>query len=165
MSINYTEVIKKNEYDLCSMSLTDFVLEEESKAYSACGYTLNSRRIISRTAKITPTKSGQFVAFWKRNSKGITVPYHETDTFDFLVINVFKEGNLGQFVFSKSVLISKGILSTNKKDGKRGFRVYAPWDIVISKQALKTQQWQCDYFLEIPLNGIVDKSRVKKLFS
>ena len=165
MSINYTEVIKKNAYDLCSMSLTDFVLEEESKAYSACGYTLNSRRIISRTAKITPTKSGQFVTFWKRNSKGVIVPYHETDTFDFLVINVFNDGNLGQFMFPKPVLISKEILSTNKKDGKRGFRVYAPWDIVISKQALKTQQWQCDYFLEIPLNGIVDKSRVKKLFS
>jgi hypothetical protein len=147
------------------MSFSNLLLEKESKSYSGCSYTLDNIKIISRTAKITLTKTGQFVTFWKRNSEGITEPYSEFDAFDFLVINVFKDGNLGQFVFPKSVLISKGILSTDKKEGKRGFRVYAPWDVVTSKQALKTQQWQCGYFLEIPLNGVVNKSRVKELYS
>lgn len=165
MTVNYTEIIKKQVYDICSFCFTDFILEEDSKAYSGCSYKLNNRNVISRTAKITPTKSGQFVTFWKRNSNGVTEPYHEVDRCDFLVVNIFTDGNLGQFVFPKSVLILKGILSTEKKDGKRGFRVYAPWDNVTSKQAQKTQQWQCDYFLEIPLNGLVDKSRAQKLYS
>lgn len=166
MAINYTNIIKKQVYDLYSMSFTDFELEEENKMYSACSYTLNARKVISRTAKITPTKTGQFVTFWKRNGEGVTEPYSEFDAFDFLVINVFKDDNLGLFVFPKSVLISKGILSSiHKKEGKRGFRIYAPWDIVTSKQALKTQQWQCEYFLEIPLNRVVNKSRVQELYS
>ena len=165
MAINYTNIIKKQVYDLCSMSFSDFFINKGSNAYSSCSYTLDNIKIISRTAKITPTKTGQFVTFWKRNSEGITEPYSEFDAFDFLVINVFNDGNLGQFVFSKAVLISKGILYTDKKEGKRGFRVYAPWDVVTSKQAMKTQQWQCEYFLEIPLNGVVDKSRVQELYS
>lgn len=166
MVINYTNIIKKQVYDLCSMSFSNLLLEKESKSYSGCSYTLDNIKIISRTAKITPTKTGQFVTFWKRNGEGVTEPYSEFDAFDFLVINVFKDDNLGQFVFPKSVLISKGILSSiHKKEGKRGFRIYAPWDIVTSKQALKTQQWQCEYFLEIPLNRVVNKSRVQELYS
>lgn len=164
MAINYTDIIKKQVYDLCSINFSNFLLDKESTPYSACSYTLDNIKIISRTAKITPTKTGQFVTFWKRNSKGITEPYKEFDAFDFLVVNVFKDGNLGQFVFSKAVLISKGILSIDKKEGKRGFRIYTPWDDVASKQALKTQQWQCECFLEIPLDGDVSKSRVQKLY-
>ena len=165
MTINYTNIIKKQVYDLCSVSFSNLLLEKESKSYSGCSYTLDNIKIISRTAKITPTKTGQFVTFWKRNSEEITEPYSEFDAFDFLVVNVFKDDSLGQFVFPKSVLISKGILSTDKKGGKRGFRIYAPWDVVTSKQAMKSQQWQCEYFLEIPLNGVVNKSRAQELYS
>lgn len=165
MAMNYTDIIKKQVYDLCSMSFSNLLLDKESKSYSGCSYTLDEKKIISRTAKITPTKTGQFVTFWKRNSEGITEPYSEFDAFDFLVVNVFKGDNFGQFVFSKAVLISKGILSTDKKGGKRGFRIYTPWDDVASKQALKTQQWQCEYFLKIPLNGVVNKSRFQELYS
>jgi hypothetical protein len=165
MAINYVDIIKKQVYDLCSMNYSDFVLEDESAAYAACSFILEGRKVISRTAKITPTKSGQFVTFWKRNSKNITEPYSIIDVFNFLIINVVLGDNFGQFIFPKSVLISKGILSTTLKDGKRGFRVYAPWDIVTSKQALKTQQWQCEYFLEIPLNSSMDKSRAERLYN
>ncbi|RYE38879.1 MAG: MepB domain containing protein, partial [Sphingobacteriales bacterium] len=38
------------------------------------------------------------------------------------------------------------ILSGNGKNGKRGFRVYPPWDLTENSQARKTQQWQLEYF-------------------
>jgi hypothetical protein len=38
------------------------------------------------------------------------------------------------------------IISTHLKEGKRGMRVYPPWDLPSSKQAKKTQQWQLPYF-------------------
>jgi len=66
-------------------------------------------------------------------------------------------------VFPKSVLIEKGILSTSKKDGKRGFRVYPIWDKTISQQAVKTQNWQLNYFFEVIED--LDFNLVKKLYS
>ena len=73
------------------------------------------------------------------------------------------DNQLGQFVFPKSVLIAKGIISTTTKEGKRGFRVYPSWDVAKSKQAIKTQQWQLDYFWI--LNEDTDLGKVKALYS
>jgi hypothetical protein len=39
-------------------------------------------------------------------------------------------------------LADKGIITKNGKEGKRGIRVYPPWDIATNKQAEKTQRWQ-----------------------
>ena len=134
--------IKAKIYDKCSLEISDFRIETESREYKACQFQLNGLHIICRNAKITPKKVGQFVTCWKRNTKGITEPYSEADRCDLYVINVQSGDNIGQFVFPKSVLIEKGIISTDKKDGKRGFRVYPSWDTAISAQAVKTQKWQ-----------------------
>lgn len=85
-------------------------------------------------------KVGQFVTFWKRNENGITEPFSQNDEFDFYVINMMGENNIGQFIFPKSVLIEKAIVKTDKKDGKRGFRVYSIWDTANNKQSEKTQK-------------------------
>ncbi|MFK7900870.1 MAG: MepB family protein, partial [Cyclobacteriaceae bacterium] len=63
--------------------------------------------------------------------------------------NTKAENRLGQFVFPKTELINRGIISTKIKDGKRGFRIYPKWDKPQSKQAEKTQKWQLIYFYEI----------------
>jgi hypothetical protein len=76
---------------------------------------------------------------------------------------VKRENHYGQFVFPKSILITKEIVITEKKDGKRGFRVYPVWTIPTNKQAEKTQQWQLDYFYEI--GGTTDFKKVKKLYN
>ena len=123
--------------------------EKEGQEYGACIYSLNGLAIKSRTAKITPKKVGQFVTLWKRNSKEITEPHDESDLFDFYVINVRNNKKFGQFIFPKSILSKQGILTTAKKDGKRGFRVYPSWDKAINKQAVKTQSWQLKFFTEI----------------
>jgi hypothetical protein len=145
----YLADIKLNIYDKCGLEVSYFEPEKESKEYDACQFKLNDFQIISRTSKITPKKLGQFVTFWKRNINGVIAPFHESDDIDFYIINIATENRLGHFVFPKHVLIEKGIISTNKKEGKRGFRVYPIWDTVLSKQAKQTQKWQLNYFIEI----------------
>ena len=136
-------------YEQIPFQISNLNVEREGTEYDACQFSLDGMQIICRSSKITAKKLGQFVTFWKRNKKGITAPFYETDQLDFYVINVKTETQFGQFVFPKKELIAKGIISTSAKDGKRGFRVYPVWDNPVSKQALKTQEWQLKYFFEI----------------
>lgn len=154
--------INNTIYEKCSLQISEFLNEPESREYEACRFTLNGFHIVCRDAKITPKKIGQFVTFWKRNKNGITEPLNEKDSIDYYVINVIKESKLGQFILPKSILIEKGIVSTNKKVGKRGFRVYPSWDITNNKQAKQTQKWQLNYFIEIDSN--TNLKHVKNLY-
>lgn len=154
--------VKELVYDKCNFEFTNLVIDSESEEYQACSLKLNSFQIIHRLSKITPTKIGQFVTIWKRNEKGITAPFDYSDNFDFIIITSKSENILGQFVFPKSVLLEKGIISNNNTSGKRGIRVYPPWDVPTSKQAEKTQSWQTKYFYSIN-NNSVDEELVKDL--
>ena len=154
--------IKTEVYDRCDLEITGFQLELESKEYDACQFELNGLNIICRSAKITPKKIGQFVTFWKRIEDGPIEPFNETDPIDFYVVNVQSENHFGQFVFPKSILIKKGIISTEKKEGKRAFRVYPNWDMPKSKQAERTQRWQLNYFYEV--NDTIDLRKVTELY-
>lgn len=154
--------VKTEIYDKCSLEISCFKKELEGKEYDACQFELNGMNIICRSSKITPKKDGQFVTFWKRNKKGITEPFSENDKFDFYVINVNSNNNFGQFVFPKSELIRKGIISTEIKGGKRGFRVYPKWDKAQNKQAERTQKWQLNYFYEI--DKLTDLKKIMKLY-
>jgi hypothetical protein len=155
--------IKELVYDTCNFEFSNLIIESESVEYQACSFKLNSFEIIHRFSKITPTKIGQFVTIWKRNDKGITAPFDVSDNFDFIVITSKSGENFGQFVFPKSVLLEKGIISNNNTSGKRGIRVYPPWDVPTSKQAEKTQLWQIKYFYSITEKSL-DIEFVKKLF-
>ena len=146
---NNLDQIKLEVYEKCGLKISKFQTETESKEYNACRFELNGLKIISRNSKITPKKVGQFVTFWKRNGNGPIEPFEEKDQIDFYVVNVRAENEFGQFVFPKSVLIKKGIISTDKKEGKRAFRVYPSWDNANNKQAERTQKWQLDFFYEI----------------
>jgi hypothetical protein len=154
--------IKSEVYDKCTFEISEFKSELESKEYDACRYKLNGSNIINRSAKITPKKNGQFVTFWKRNENEPIAPFDENDNCDFFVVNVINENRFGQFVFPKKKLILKGIISTQKKEGKRAFRVYSKWDIPNNKTAEKTQKWQLDYFYEI--NKSTDFKKVVELY-
>lgn len=101
---------------------------------------------IVREARITPKKIEQFVSIWKRNKEGITEPRHVNDAFERLIIECKSGNKSGRFIFPKSVLIEKGIIATTEKEGKRGFRVYPPWDEPQSKQAIETKKWQVVFF-------------------
>ena len=132
--------------------------EQESKEYFGCNFQLNSFQIKFRKAKVTPTKVGQFVTLWKRDpiSKE-TEPFTSEDTSDLYLILTETSENFGFFLFTKDVLIKNQILSTNLKDGKRGFRVYPNWDIPQNKQATKTQNWQNQFFIDFADENYVEK--------
>lgn len=156
-------IFNENIFKKLNLTISEFKIDEESTAYEGCEFTLDLRKIIFRAAKTTPKKAGQFVTFWKRNAQGITEPFSETDDFDFYVIHLQSENQIGYFIFPKSILIEKGIISTAKKDGKRGFRVYAIWDKTTSKQAIETQKWQLNYFFD--MNEPSHFEKIKKLLS
>ncbi len=133
-------------FKVCGLHFSNFEIESESPEYSACNFRLNEYNVKYRLAKITPTKTGQFVTIWKRNEKGVTQPFDISDGIDFFVIGARQEHQLGLFVFPKSVLHYNKILSDDVRNGKRGIRVYPGWDLTTSKQAQKTQQWQTKIF-------------------
>ena len=68
------------------MNLSNIELDAESKDYLAQTFQLDNQNIIFRKAKITPTKTGQFVTVWKRNGKGITAPFSVSDELDFIIV-------------------------------------------------------------------------------
>ncbi len=104
---------------------------------------------IQRTAKITPKKKGLFVLLYKRIGNGPIIPYDSIDQFDSFTVRIEKSGHVGQFVFPKKTLEERGIISVNGQGGKRAIRVYPPWEIVESKQAKVTQQWQRPYYFTL----------------
>ncbi|MCH9621730.1 MAG: hypothetical protein S4CHLAM20_11560 [Chlamydiia bacterium] len=145
------------------LSTFDFEPEEGSE-YGASSFRFKDRKIKFRVSKITPKKVGQFVTVWKRNNDGITAPFDSEDDIDFLVIYCEKENNQGLFVFTKKAAVENGIFSKKGVAGKRGMRVYPAWDKVLNKQAIKTQKWQLDHFIDISSSKF-DKSKLDSIMS
>ena len=154
-------IAKELVYDVCGFDCSEPQPEKQSHEYEAFDFKIGESQIKFRSAKITPTKTGQFVTLWKRNQNGIIEPFDYNDEIDFVIVSVQKEDLLGQFIFPKDILLIKGIFTTPTKEGIRATRVYPPWDETTSKQAQKTQQWQLDYFLSI--SDKTDLNRAKFL--
>lgn len=124
--------------------------EAQNADYGAGIFQLNSKSIRFRVAKITHTKIGQFVAFWEKDKHDKNQPFSYAKATDLLVINTFTSDNhWGQFVFPKEVLLKQNILKTATTKGKMAIRVYPKWEKPTSKQAIDTQKWQLDYFVEL----------------
>ena len=86
------------------------------------------------------------------------------DPIDLFIMSVRHHEHFGQFIFPKSLLCEKGIVSKEGKGGKWAMRIYPSWDITQNRQAEKTQAWQLLYFLEISPNRCVEFSHILKLF-
>lgn len=157
--------VEKHVYKPMGLAIQNLKIEDESADYGAANFEINQRRIKFRVGKITPTKIGQFVTFWKRIGKGPILPYDINDPFDLFVVGVQTTNHFGQFVFPKHVLCEKGLVSTEKKEGKRAMRVYPPWDKADNAQAKKTQAWQIQYFFEIHEKVNIDFACVQHLFN
>jgi len=156
---------KETVFDKAALQPNSLQKELESEEYSAYRFVLNNKSICYREAKITPTKTGQFVTLWKRNQSGIIEPFDDSDAIDFVIVNVRKDQNWGQFIFPKKTLLEKGIFSTQNKEGIRATRVYPPWDETTSKQAQKTQKWQLDYFYLFTNQDKIDLNEIRKIFA
>lgn len=122
--------------------------EKHNAQYGAGNFRLSSKSVRFRVAKITPTKAGQFVAFWEKDENGQNQAYAYEASPDLIVVTTFKnQSEFGQFIFPKALLLKQKILSTDLIKGKMGIRVYPSWDTPTSKQAIASQKWQLPYFI------------------
>ena len=99
-----------------------------------------------RTARNTPTKPGAFVAFWQRDADGNTTPFGD-DLAAGLLVFVEQHDRRGVFRFTGVHLAELGITS-GRRPGKRGFRVYPGWCAGLNVQAAATQRAQAPAFRE-----------------
>lgn len=155
---------KELVYDPCGFTCSPPVPEEEGAAYAAYGFTLDGASVRFRVAKATPTKAGHFVTVWKRSPGGPIQPFDSGDPVELFVISARDGDRHGQFVFPREVLREQGIVAGGGSEGKRAFRVYAPWVATTSRQASRTQAWQVDHFLHLPGSEPVDTARVRALY-
>lgn len=125
-----------------------------------------------RRGKVTPTKVGLFVTHWRRSDDGTTGPYDEHDEADVLLVTVAEpqtsesstHPSRGVFVLDREALLAHGILARDSVGSKRGFRVYPPWSETAPGQATRTQRWQLDYFVPLPVTP-TEASRAARLLS
>lgn len=157
------QFVKESVYDKCGLDLVNFSRNPEGADYDACCFMLDGKSVQYRASRITPTKSGQFVAIWKRNKEGITEPFNVIDGIDFIIITSKKSVNFGQFIFPKTVLAERGVMTLSGKEGKRGIRVYPPWDKPENKQAGQTQLWQKEFFVSMKGDKPADLNLLKRL--
>jgi hypothetical protein len=153
--IKELSTLEKFIFDTNGSHLVNIHEDKECREYLGYNFQLKSQPIKFRKAKITPKKIGRFVTLWKRNLIGQTIPFDIEDDFDFYIIMTSDAHLTGIFIFPKAVLATMGILSSSHGAGKRGFRLYPGWDIPVSSQALKTQKWQNEYFIDINKDQIV----------
>jgi hypothetical protein len=132
----------------CGLAHTTPAPEKESADYAAHTFNISTHTVKFRAAKITPTKTGQFVTLWKREANGPIQPFDTSDRIDLFIISARSKAHFGIFIFPAGVLLERRILSGNGKEGKRAMRIYPPWDTAVNPQAIKTQQWQLNYFVD-----------------
>jgi len=173
-----TEYKITKDIELCSIP--------ESSKYEALNFSINNQNIVYRKGKITEDRPGAFLAVWKRPSisntnKPIPLQFNE---LDYLFVEGEEHSNIisneklinnpkkGIFVFPISILLKKGIVSSETKKGKTGFRVFPPWSEdrglvgmkVFSESGKKTQRWQLPYYIEIDEKGLLDFFKLKEIF-
>jgi hypothetical protein len=163
----YPELLLLNNliFKPCNLELTEVLTELESEAYFAHTFKLNQKNILFRTAKITPTKTGLFVTVWKRNNTGMIEPFNILDPVDFTIISARRNNHFGIFIFPKTVLYKHKILSSNDQKGKLGTRVYPTWELANNNQALKTQAWQTNYFIDLSNQKEINLEKAKYLLN
>lgn len=157
----------RDVYECAGMEVTAPVRPEaESEDYGACRFGLDGHAIAFRVARTTPTKIGQFVTIWKRPTAGGEIaPLDDRDGVEFVVIGVADDAHRGQFIFNRTLLVAKGIMSSDGKGGKRAVRVYPPWWCPTAKDAIRAQHWQTQRFLPLAPDGRAQApERVRELF-
>ncbi|AQS53615.1 hypothetical protein BW727_101248 [Jeotgalibaca dankookensis] len=160
------EFMNQTIYEPNQLIAESIQAENQNAEYGAGTFQLASKTVRFRVAKRTPTKIGQFVVFWEKDSTNKNRPYLSEEAPDLLVITTFKnKDEWGQFIFPKKILIEKNILQTSFSKGKMAMRVYPSWDKPTSKQAIHTQKWQLPYFVDISILNQASMDRINKLYT
>ncbi len=123
--------------------------EEQNGDYESGRASDESSTWRIRTARVTPTKPGAFVAVWRRAADGRTEPFDANDACDGLLVFVEDGPRFGVFAFTREHLAELGITRSPTRAGKRGFRLYPPWCRHLNAQATRTQRAQLPAFTEL----------------
>lgn len=157
--------INEQLYMPCRLTPHAICEEVQNAAYGAGRFCFGETSIRFRVAKATPTKLGQFVVIWEKDQQGKNQSFSEETAMDLLVVNTFTDSNrFGQFIFPKEVLKKHKILRTDTTKGKMAIRVYPSWDNPTSKQAIATQKWQSEYFMNYEIFNSLLKDKVLRLY-
>ncbi|MEI5908719.1 MepB family protein [Bacillus spongiae] len=153
-------------YEPNHLTLKSIQEEKQNSNYGAGTFQLASRSVRFRIAKKTPTKVGQFVSFWEKDENNKNQPFSYEQAPDLLVINTSMNINeFGQFIFPKGILYKQNIFKTNTTNGKMAMRVYPSWDSPTSKVAIKTQEWQLPYFIDMSNTDNLPIQKILELYS
>lgn len=162
----------------------------ESSKYNAVTFSLDDQSVIFRKGKVTADRPGAFLTVWQRPASINTIistdnkpiPFQHKQ-LDYLFVQVEEHSNStsieksiktsksGMFIFPVSLLVKKGIVSSQTSKGKMGFRVFPPWSQdrgvtgtkIFSASGKKTQRWQLPYFVEI-IDDSIDSQQLNKIF-
>lgn len=160
------DYVNKMIYEPNDLPVKSIQEENQNSKYGAGIFKLSSRTVRFRVANITPTKAGQFVAFWEKDENNKNQPFTYDEAPDLLVITTFRDnGEFGQFIFPKEVLFKQDILKSSSTKGKMAIRVYSGWDTPTSKQARNTQKWQLPYFVDMSDPSELPIDKIMKLYS
>lgn len=153
-------------YEPNNLRITATQEEKQNFKYCAGTFELFSKKVRFRVAKETPKKVGQFVTIWEKDTNNVNQPYSYDGSPDLFVITTFKNNNeFGQFIFPKNILLKQGILSSDNTKGKMAMRVYPSWDRPTNKQAVNTQKWQLQYFVDLRSLNQDTKNRLVDLYA
>lgn len=162
--------INSRIYKPSKLRIESIIEEKQNHEYAAGRFQISneesSRTARFRVAKITPTKTGQFVTFWEKDANDKNRAYCYSTAPDLLIITAFKKDDIfGQFVFPRDILLKRNILRSSITKGKMAMRVYPSWDKVTNKTALQAQSWQLEYFFEISDTSRLPIERILKLYA
>ncbi|WP_207694579.1 hypothetical protein DOK67_0000355 [Enterococcus sp. DIV0212c] len=143
-------------------SFKNMNLETQNSDYEGATFSIGSQSFRSRRAKITPKKLGYFVVFWEKDKANKNKPYDLASAPDKLIITIFDQEKVGQFIFPKAILAKNNILISETSSGKMALRVYPDWVSGLNKNASTTQKWQQPYFINLTENR--DVKLLKKLY-
>ena len=131
--------------------------ERQNSEYEGMTFLLDDNSVRSRLAKKTPTKKGYFVVAWEKDDFNKNKPFDYENSPELLIIIIVDQPKRGLFIFPKELLVTRKILNSGKNTGKMAFRVYPTWETGLNNTAIKTQQWQQTYFIDISTEINLDK--------
>lgn len=144
------DYIEREFFTPMTLCISDIVHQREGDEYGAVRFQLNGTTALFRHAKHTPTKIGQFVTLYKREtSRSEIAPIDQIDGIRCVFVLADDDPRFGMFVLGSSLLAKMDIFSVGSRGGKRAFRVYGPWTEPTANQAVKTKAWQCAQFAEL----------------
>lgn len=131
---------------LTGQTYSKVIPEEQQSDYQAALAEIDGQLWRIRTARITPTKSGGFVAIWHRDVTGTTAPYKYEEGLRGVMVYIEEASSFGVFRFTQQQLEHLGIYASASAPGKRGFRVYPSWTVGRRGEAKKSQNSQMPAF-------------------